>query len=163
MARVTYPEAQITDPVWAAGGIPHTALIPGGAKLEFEEWKTWWEGLKAKPEYGISATNPRIQIPASLMVERAFADRDAEPPKGFKPFAGGDPKTTEIYMIAFPIPDLMRNNDVELIIPSKTFLVYYNWLWMYEQRMKDNAAEIEFIMANFTAIKGVEPKVQGQP
>lgn len=154
MARITQPINQRMDaPVWAAHGLPHNWMVPGGAQLDTNDiavGKTQTPQTPTALLGSFGMTNDlRKRVPAGTLVFRTVANRDitladpraATPTEkqnlGFKiltaltqitGFAQGVKKIDyEVYLTAFDVIDADVNPEIVLV--RNDVIIYENWLW----------------------------------
>ncbi len=115
MAKMTSPIPERTQKSWEATPISPHHLVSGGARLDIASWPA--------PDPG-----KRLIVQGGTLIQRTFAERDATPPVGFKPYTDGKPETHEVYLVPFDNVDAMDNADIELLVPTKTMQIHENWL-----------------------------------
>lgn len=89
---------------------------------------------------------PAPRIPSGTLVGRTWAER-----ANGDPFGPLDASDNEIGIVAFGIPDVRQNNDVDLVKPTKSFSVHENYLPGYTGF---SGPILALVRANYNSILG---------
>lgn len=134
MAKMTTPTPELTDPVWAATPKAHWHIVPGGSRLDI---------VTTPLPFPPPDPGKRLVIKSGTLIARTLAERDADPPVGFKPWqAGQEPPDFEVYLTVFDNVDVLDNPDIELLVPSKSMQIYENMLPNWAGRPDEEKAMI---------------------
>ncbi len=99
MARMEAQINTLTAPAWAGDWMNREHVLPGGAKVDPAGFTANAAGYKA--------------IPSGTILGRTFAERETNTPFGLAVDADD-----EIFILAYDIPDALRNNDADLYRPG---------------------------------------------
>lgn len=141
MPGQTFPQPRLTNQPWVAHSISPYHLIPGGSVLDLA---AAWPNPVDHPELRGVPANRKV-CPSGTLIARIGSTDIATPSPAFVPYddaTHGTDANAEIYLVPFDNLDIDRNNSIELLLPSKMTVIYWNWMPNWVGRPAEEQAKI---------------------